>query len=104
MSIWTFNFANSTTCNWHLLAAGSARPPCNPIQSIKRTAQMEHTNIEVMKLEQAVADATEAELRELNDLQLAFIGGGIGQAALSLQLQKSVMDLPNCRQRNSKHL
>ncbi len=43
---------------------------------------MEHTNIEVMKLEQAVADATEAELRELNDLQLAFIGGGIGETAL----------------------
>ncbi len=43
---------------------------------------MEHTNTEVMKLEQAVSDATEAQVRELNDLQLAFVGGGIGETAL----------------------
>ena len=43
---------------------------------------MEHTNTEVAKLQKAVDDATEAQLRELNDLQLAFIGGGIGETAL----------------------
>ena len=43
---------------------------------------MEHTNVEVAKLQKAVDDATEAQLRELNDLQLAFIGGGIGETAL----------------------
>jgi hypothetical protein len=38
---------------------------------------MEHTKIEAEVLENAVAAAVEEQVRELNDLQLAFIGGGI---------------------------
>jgi hypothetical protein len=40
---------------------------------------MEHANIEIAQLESAVNEATEAYLRELNDAQLAIIGGGTGE-------------------------
>jgi hypothetical protein len=40
---------------------------------------MEHANIEIVKLESAVNEATDIQLRELNDLQLAIIGGGTGE-------------------------
>jgi hypothetical protein len=39
---------------------------------------MEHNNNEVMNIEKVLADAAETQLTELNELQLAFIGGGIG--------------------------
>jgi hypothetical protein len=39
---------------------------------------MEHNNDEVMNIEKALADAAEKQLSELNDLQLASVGGGIG--------------------------
>jgi hypothetical protein len=38
---------------------------------------MEHTKIETKVLENAIAAAAEEQVQELNDLQLAFIGGGI---------------------------
>ena len=37
---------------------------------------MEFAKIEIAQLEAAVNEATDAQLRELNDLQLAFVGGG----------------------------
>ena len=40
---------------------------------------MEHTKIEVAVIEKAVNEATDAQLRELNELQLAFVGGGSGE-------------------------
>ena len=40
---------------------------------------MEHTNAEVVLIQETIAEATEAQLRELNELQLAFVGGGIGE-------------------------
>ena len=40
---------------------------------------MEHTKIEVAVIEKAVIEATDAQLRELNELQLAFVGGGVGE-------------------------
>jgi hypothetical protein len=40
---------------------------------------MEITKIEVVNLERAVNEAVEHEMRELNDLQLSLIGGGIGE-------------------------
>jgi hypothetical protein len=40
---------------------------------------MEHTKIEVAVIENAVAAATEQQVQELGDLQLAFIGGGIAE-------------------------
>ena len=40
---------------------------------------MELTKIEVATLEKTVADANEQQIRELNDLQLAFVGGGVGE-------------------------
>lgn len=39
---------------------------------------MELNNIEVAIVEQAVKDATEAQIRELGECQLALVGGGIG--------------------------
>jgi hypothetical protein len=39
---------------------------------------MELINIEVAVVEKAVVEANEAQLRELNDLQLVMVGGGIG--------------------------
>jgi hypothetical protein len=43
---------------------------------------MEQTKIENAQLEAAANEATEAQLRELNDLQLAFVGGGAGDTVL----------------------
>jgi hypothetical protein len=40
---------------------------------------MEHTQIEVAVIEKATSEAAEAQLLELNDLQLAFVGGGSGE-------------------------
>ncbi len=39
---------------------------------------MEFTKTEVNAVEETVQEATLSEIRELNDLQLALIGGGIG--------------------------
>ena len=39
---------------------------------------MEHGKVEVEAVEQAVSAAQEQEAKLLNDLQLALIGGGIG--------------------------
>ena len=38
---------------------------------------MEYTKIENAQLETAVNEAADAQLRELNDLQLAYVGGGM---------------------------
>ena len=38
---------------------------------------METTNIEVKAVEKIVAEVVESQFRELNDVQLAFVGGGI---------------------------
>ena len=43
---------------------------------------MEHTNNEVAIIERVVVEATEKQLRELNDLQLAYVGGGIGDTLM----------------------
>ena len=43
---------------------------------------MELNNIEVAALETAVQDANESKIQELQDLQLAFVGGGIGTVEL----------------------
>ncbi len=40
---------------------------------------MEYAKIENAQLEAAANEATDAQLRELNDLQLAFVGGGVGE-------------------------
>jgi hypothetical protein len=40
---------------------------------------MEITKIEVVNLERAISEAVEHEMRELSDLQLSLIGGGIGE-------------------------
>ncbi len=39
---------------------------------------MEHTKMETEVIEHVVAAATEIELHTLNELQLALVGGGIG--------------------------
>jgi hypothetical protein len=41
---------------------------------------MEHANLELEIPEKSVAGATHSQLLELNDLQLAFVGGGHGEA------------------------
>ncbi len=40
---------------------------------------MEHTQVEVTIVEKAAAEASDVQLRELNELQLAFVGGGSGE-------------------------
>ena len=42
---------------------------------------MEHANSEIEQLELTVNNATDAQLRELMDLQLAIVGGGGGEVA-----------------------
>jgi hypothetical protein len=44
---------------------------------------MEHTRIEVALIKETADEATDAKLRELNELQLAFVGGGIADPVLS---------------------
>ena len=39
---------------------------------------MEMTKVEVASIEQALAETLENQTRELSDLQLALVGGGIG--------------------------
>jgi len=39
---------------------------------------MEFTKAEVIAIDETVTVATEEQLRELNEIQLALIGGGIG--------------------------
>ena len=43
---------------------------------------MEQTNKEVAIIEKTAVKAAEKQLRELNDLQLAFVGGGIGDVIM----------------------
>ncbi len=43
---------------------------------------MEHIKSEVVIIEKTVLEAAEKQLRELNDLQLAFVGGGIGDVIM----------------------
>jgi len=43
---------------------------------------MELNQVEVKNLEKTVKDAAEAQVRELSELQLAFVGGGIGDTAV----------------------
>jgi hypothetical protein len=38
---------------------------------------MEHTKMEMLAIEEATKDAARAEIQELNELQLALVGGGI---------------------------
>ena len=40
---------------------------------------MEHTKIEVVVLQEATEAAADVQLRELNELQLALVGGGVGE-------------------------
>ncbi len=42
---------------------------------------MEHNKIENAHLETAVNEAADIEFRELNSLELAFVGGGTGEVA-----------------------
>ena len=39
---------------------------------------MENTKIEIARIEEVVKDVSEQQIRELNELQLALIGGGSG--------------------------
>jgi hypothetical protein len=43
---------------------------------------MEHTKIEIEAVETIIANATDCRLRELNDLQLAYVGGGCQENTL----------------------
>ena len=44
---------------------------------------MENTKIEVAVVEAAICEAMEAQLRDLNELQLALVGGGCGDTILA---------------------
>jgi hypothetical protein len=43
---------------------------------------MDRANNEMVAVETAIKEANEDQLRELNDLQLAFVGGGSGDPIL----------------------
>ena len=43
---------------------------------------MELNKMEVAVVEEVVSKVAGGDLRELNDLQLAFVGGGIGDTAV----------------------
>ncbi len=43
---------------------------------------MEHIHNELAIIEKTVIEAAEKQVRELNDLQLAFVGGGIGDVIM----------------------
>jgi hypothetical protein len=38
---------------------------------------MDHNKTEVAAIQESISEATDAQLRELTDLQLAIVGGGI---------------------------
>ena len=40
---------------------------------------MDHTKTEVNAIEEAVKEAAESQIRELHDLQLAYVGGGMNE-------------------------
>ena len=40
---------------------------------------MEYTTVEVSVVEKAIAHALESQVCELNELQLAYVGGGIAE-------------------------
>jgi hypothetical protein len=40
---------------------------------------MDRANIEIAVVEQTIAEASDAQQRELNDLELTFVGGGVGE-------------------------
>ena len=42
---------------------------------------MEHTKVETRIVEQAILEAADTQLRDLNDLQLALVGGGNGEVS-----------------------
>jgi hypothetical protein len=44
---------------------------------------MEHTKMEVAIIEKTLTEASEAQLHELNELQLAFVGGGSGEVVFA---------------------
>jgi hypothetical protein len=44
---------------------------------------MEVAKIEVTAIEEVIIQANEIEFRQLNDLQLALIGGGIGEVIVA---------------------
>ena len=43
---------------------------------------MERANQEIAAVEQTLADVAELQVRELTDLQLAFVGGGAGETVM----------------------
>jgi hypothetical protein len=44
---------------------------------------MERTQKEIDAIEQTIAQVAEMQIRELDDLQLAFVGGGAGETILA---------------------
>jgi hypothetical protein len=40
---------------------------------------MEVSKVEIAVVEKAVSESTDRQLRDLSDLQLALVGGGIGE-------------------------
>jgi hypothetical protein len=44
---------------------------------------MERAQKEIAAIEQTLIDVAEAQIRELEDLQLAFVGGGSGETILA---------------------
>jgi hypothetical protein len=44
---------------------------------------MEFAKTEIARVEEAVKEAAQHDIRELNDLQLALVGGGIGDVIIA---------------------
>ncbi|HEX7560417.1 MAG TPA: hypothetical protein VF386_14540, partial [Usitatibacter sp.] len=60
----------------HLQYQQEGAPKQGSQQATLREIRVEYAKIENAQLEAAVNEATDDQLRELNNLQLAFVGGG----------------------------
>jgi len=40
---------------------------------------MDHSKVEVAVVKEAIAEAADKQVQELNELQLAYVGGGVGE-------------------------
>jgi len=51
-------------------------------ESPKGDKKMERANQEMVAIEQTLAEVADQQVRELSDLQLAFVGGGAGDTVM----------------------
>jgi len=53
--------------------------PSNQRESERERTKMEHTQTELQVVAKVLANIEDEKLRQLNDVQLALVGGGVGE-------------------------